>query len=175
MFNDPRDGGFPEISDGQYVIKCERLEDADPGQYGPRVKWVLLMWDAQTKEPVTWDDGSPYEWWRLTSTKTGPKSTARKWMQAFLNREITNEDTGAGLASEVQGKFALAMISTNDDGYPDIVSIKPHVKQAAAASSAKANGRRAAAPPAEPEPEPVGAAAGGGDPFADIDPDDAPF
>ena len=167
MFNDPKDGGFPEIPDGQYLMKCERIEDAEPGQYGPRVKWVFLLWNAQTRQPVVWDnDGSPYEWWRLTSTKTGQKSTARKWMQAFLNREITAEDTGAGLAQEVIGKYALAMISTNEDGYPDIVSIKPYVKQGAAAP--------AQAP--APAPEPVAAAAPAADPFAGVgDDEDTPF
>lgn len=168
MFNDPNDSSFPEL-DGKYVLRCDRIEDADPGQFGPRVRWVFSLWDFATQAPVTWDNGEPFEWFQLTSTKTGNKSVARKWMQALLGREITPDDSGAALAQAVVGKYAEVMIAENDAGYPHIVSIKPY--------SPKAGKKAAPAPAPEPEPVAVGAAAGGtANPFDNADSDeDSPF
>lgn len=181
MFNDPTNGGgAADIPDGQYVIRLVRLEDYEPGQYGPRVKWVFNLWNAQSQQPVVYEDsGQPYEWWRLTSTKTGEKSTARKYMEALLNRQVVPGDSGAALAQEVIGKYALAMIATNEDGYPEIVNIKPYVQQAQAAPAAAAPApAQAPAPPQQQAPAPAPAAAAAtaapGNPFAGVDPD-SPF
>lgn len=165
MFNDPNDSSFPEL-DGKYLMRCDRIDEADPGQFGPRVRWVFSLWDFATQEPVTWDNGDPFEWFQLTSTKTGNKSTARKWMQAFLNREITPDDSGAALAQAVVGKYAEVTVAENDAGYPHIVSIKPYSPKQA---------KKAPAPAPARVPVPVGAAAGGGNPFNGVEDDDSPF
>jgi len=171
-FKDPSDSNFPEIPDGQYRIKCVRIEDGEDGQYGPRMRWVFLLQNAQTEEVISWDDGSPFEWFQNTGTSTGKKSKARPWIEAFIGREITSEDTGAGLANAVIGKYALAMIAENANGYSEIVSIKPANK---AAGKAKAKAAPATEPEPEPEPEPVAAGAPAGNPFDCVEDEDTPF
>ena len=168
-FSDPSESNFPAIPDGQYRIKCVRIEDAEPGQYGARMRWVFVLQDVHTREVIAWDNGDVFEWFQNTGVSTGTKSKARPWIEAFIAREVTPEDTGEALAEEVIGKYALAMIAENARGYSEIVSIKPDVP-------AKAK----AAPKGTPKPEPVAVAAGGRDgaaedPFADVDPDDTPF
>lgn len=159
VFQDPTESSFPQITDGQYLLQLQRLEDAEPGQFGPRVRWVFLMWNASTREQVCWENGEPYEWWRMTSPKTGQRSTARKYMEALLGRDLTTDDTGEALAKAVVGRTALAMVATNDEGWAEIVSIKPYTKGSAQAQ-------------ATPEPAPVPVA--GGPMPAEVG-DDLPF
>ena len=115
-FQDPTESNNPEIPDGNYILQCAGIEEDEPGQYGPRMKWIFLLWDQQTGAQITWEDGNAYEWWVRTSQSLGSKANARKYAEALLARELVEGDTGAAVAQACIGKNALATIAENDGG-----------------------------------------------------------
>lgn len=160
----------PDIADGVYLLGLAGpLEDAEPGQYGARIKWRWWIYspDGQTcYNPPSDDDGDDHDptWWQFTSTRMGEKAEARKWSEALLGRELVKGETGEQIGAELfneatgEGRWMTAMIMRNEAGYLGIVkgSAKPYGTPAAAVV--------AAAAPA-PAPAPVAAPAGPGKPL----------
>lgn len=157
---------FEALERGSYLLQLQRIEDADPGQFGPRLKWVFLVWKKDTREQVM-DGDQPYEFWQFTSEKMTPRATARSYVEALLGRTVQPGESGGALAAECVGKAAEAYIAPNENGYTGIVDIYPlgTVKTAAAAPAPAAAPVAAAAPaPAASAPVPP-----------PIDPNDLPF
>jgi len=129
-------GTMPAIDPGTYVVTVLRIEDMEPGLYGDRMRWVMALTD-DAGEPVTWDNGEPYEWWQQTGTTLGPKSTARKWADALMGRDLREGDDGDDVADALIGKSARALIDIGETGYARIVGLTP-LKRRAKATPAKA-------------------------------------
>lgn len=173
MLNDVGSGGGIEIPMGRYLIQmAEPLEEAEPGQYGARVKWQFHVWECDNAGNagalVTTDEYGP--WWQWTSTKMGEKATARKWLEALHARSFEKGESGEELADAAVGKYAFAMIGENENGYTTILKMSPYKAPAAAPAPAPAPAAAPAAPaPATPPAAP--AFPPGGAPSAD----DLPF
>lgn len=148
-------GAGLEIPDGVYTLQvAEPLEDAKPGQFGPRMKWQMWVWDADGN--LLTEDGRT--WWQFTGTATGPRSTARPWLEALLARELGKGDTGEALSAAIVGCNMMARIETNDEGYANIVKVWPHgadepgkAKKPAAPPALKGAAPAAAKAPAGPK------------------------
>lgn len=170
MFEDPKDA-HRFYEDGRYRLQLVRFEPLEPGQYGERVRWVMHTWNLATKEQQKDERGFPREFWGMTSTKMGSKATARKWMEAFLGRAISEEESGKALAQEAIGKYADALIGGNDGGYDAILQIYP-VKQTATTTNPDPNPSAMPEEPPDtviaqmPEPAAEEAEAVGAGPFA---------
>lgn len=167
---------YTTLDEGNYIIRLIRLEDAEPGQFGRRMKWVFHVWRQDTGELVREEEtGDPYEWWQTTSEATGPRSTARPWIEALLARKLPDRygaEEMAAWCQEMVGKTAVAYVAPNQNEYTTILRIKPHVATPAPAPEASAP------PAAAPAPAPVAAAAPEPAPApaqAALNPDDLPF
>ena len=114
---------YPKI-EGSITVEVLDIEDADPGQFGDRIKWVFKVWDDYG-EAVTWQDGEEYEWWQYTSTSLSPKSIAGKWAQALLGRALADGEQGADIAQAVIGKRANAFSEVSESGYSSIKAMSP--------------------------------------------------
>jgi hypothetical protein len=123
---------MPTIEPGTYTVTVLRIEDMEPGQYGERMRWVLALTD-EDGAPVTWDNGDPYEWWQQTGTTLGPKSTARKWADALMGRDLRDGDDGDDVADALIGKSARALIDIGETGFARIVGLTPLKRRAKAA------------------------------------------
>ena len=125
-------GSMPTIEPGTYTVTVLRIEDMEPGQYGERMRWVLALTD-EDGVPVAWDNGDPYEWWQQTGTTLGPKSTARKWADALMGRDLRDGDDGDDVADALIGKSARALIDIGETGFARIVGLTPLKRRAKAA------------------------------------------
>jgi hypothetical protein len=141
------------LEPGRYVVKLIRHEDlgisafAKPEDKNPahRIAWVFQV-GTDTGQPMVAPDGRALEFKGYTNNATGPRSSARPWIEALLNREIIPGESGAALAQEVIGKKALAMlnvVSAEDAAFPDrknvkVLDMSPFVPRGNAASSAPA-------------------------------------
>ena len=125
-------GPMPSIEPGTYTVTVLRIEDMEPGQYGERMRWVLSLAD-EDGEPVTWDSGDVFEWFQQTGTTLGPKSTARKWADALMGRDLREGDDGDDVADALIGKSARALIDIGETGYARIVGLTPLKRRAKAA------------------------------------------
>lgn len=132
---------YVALDEGNYVLKLIALEDAEPGQFGNRMRWTFNCWHAETGEQVVDEQsGAPFEWWQTTSESIAERSTARPWVEALLGRKIQPGDDPGAISEEIIGKSMEAYVAPNERDYTTILRAKPRVAKAAA-------GRRAAAPP----------------------------
>lgn len=138
MFDDPSQG-YEAIEPGRYIVKLVRFEQTSHAEYGPGIKWVFHVANPATDPPtlIYQQDGTPYEFFQITSPKLGPKSKkARPWLEALLGRPIVEgQDTGDALAKAVVGKKAAALIGPNDGGYSTIHQMFPLGGKAAAVAA----------------------------------------
>jgi len=154
------------------------LEDGEGGQYGPSIKWQFHVWD-KAAETLLNEEDSP--WWQWTSENMGKKANARKWIEALLNREVENGESGAELGEAIEGCWMQAFIAPNDNGTWKIDRVRPYTGEAEAEPvKAKAPAKPAAKPAAKAPakagpPKPAAKPAAAADPEAEIDPDDLPF
>lgn len=124
-------GGMPTM-EGTYTLEVARIEDMEDGQFGPRMRWVFSATD-EDGDQVTWDNGDPFEWFQQTGATLGPRSTARKWAEALLGRELREGETGEQVTDALLGRKARALVSTNEAGYSRIVGLTPLKKKVAPA------------------------------------------
>ena len=122
-------GNLPQL-DGTYTLEVIRLEDLEPGLYGDRMRWVFKATD-EDGDIVTYDSGDPYEWYQTTGATLGPRSTARDWAQKFLGRELRDGETGDGVADQLVGKKARALVELQDNGYSRISGLTVIKRKAA--------------------------------------------
>ena len=126
-------GTQPEIEPGTYTVEVIGIEEMEPGQYGERMRWVLGLTD-EDGETISWPDKSPYEWWQQTGTTLGPRSTARKYADAMLGRELRDGEDGDDILEELIGRTARALIEIGESGYPRIAAMTPIKKRKAKAA-----------------------------------------
>jgi len=126
-------GTQPEIEPGTYTVEVIGIEEMEPGQYGERMRWVLGLTD-EDGETIAWPDKSPYEWWQQTGTTLGPRSTARKYADALLGRELRDGEDGDDILEELIGRTARALIEIGESGYPRIAAMTPIKKRKAKAA-----------------------------------------
>lgn len=131
---------YTALDEGNYILQLQSLEDAEPGQYGNRMKWTFHCWHLETGEQVVNEqDGEVFEWWQTTSESIAERSTARPWVEALLGRKIQAGDDAGAISQEIVGKSMEAYVAPNERDYTTILRAKPRV--------AKAGTKRAAAPP----------------------------
>lgn len=139
---------FVALDEGNYILRLLRLEDAEPGQYGARMRWTFHAWHLETGEQVINEqDGEPFEWWQTTSESIAERSTARPWVEALLGRKIQPGDDAGDISTQIVGKSMEAYVAPNERDYTTILRAKPRVAKAAAGAK-----RSAAPPPADDEP-----------------------
>lgn len=126
-------GTQPEIEPGTYTVEVLNIEDMEPGQYGERMRWVLGLTD-EDGEIITWENGDRYEWWQQTGTTLGPRSTARKYADALLARDLRDGEEGDAILAELVGRTARALIEIGESGYPRIAAMTPIRKRKAKAA-----------------------------------------
>lgn len=119
MFSQVSDQSATLIPRGQYIVKVNRLEEAESQLYGTvQVKWVFNV--ATTDGKPVLSGSSPLELWQFTSKNLTkhPKNLTRPWLETLLGRELKDGEDGAPLAKEVIGKKAMAFIDqiTNQNG-----------------------------------------------------------
>lgn len=136
VFQDPSQG-YQAIPTGDYVLKVKALKGCPPGQFGPMIEWVFNIAHADSSTPIYDQDGKPAELRQRTGTALTPKAKARKWMEAFLDRDVDGE-RGPALSKEVVGRKANASIGPNDNGYSTIMRIWPLKNGKAAAPKSTA-------------------------------------
>lgn len=129
------------VEEGRYRVKLTDLVDTDPPtdhlDWGPRLRWFFNIYDSDG-DPVLTEDGEQGQICPITGTSTGPKSKARPWIEALLGRAIENGDTGEEMQDEIIGKEGWALISDNEKGYSQILSISPLKKTGAKAAGKEA-------------------------------------
>ena len=126
-------GTQPEIEPGTYTVEVIGIEEMEPGQYGERMRWVLGLTD-EDGEIIAWQNGEPYAWWQQTGTTLGPRSTARKYADALLGRELRDGEDGDDILEELIGRTARALIEIGESGYPRIAAMTPIKKRKAKAA-----------------------------------------
>tara|TARA_R110000824_G_scaffold3095_1_gene14153 strand:+ start:65 stop:508 length:444 start_codon:yes stop_codon:yes gene_type:complete len=126
-------GTQPEIEPGTYTVEVLGIEEMEPGQYGDRMRWVLGLTD-EDGEIIAWPNGEQYEWWQQTGTTLGPRSTARKYSDALLGRELRDGEDGDAILEELIGRTARALIEIGESGYPRIAAMTPIKKRKAKAA-----------------------------------------
>ncbi len=124
--------------DGICTLRVLRIEDIEDGRYGPRCRWVFAVADAGGD--VTWENGDTYEWWQVSSTSMGIKSTGRPWAEALLGRALHENESGVDIATALIGCTASAVITLNDAGYPRIAAMTPIRKEPRVARVVRAQG-----------------------------------
>ena len=120
-------GTQPEIEPGTYTVEVLGIEEMEPGQYGDRMRWVLGLTD-EDGEIIAWPNGEQYEWWQQT------RSTARKYADALLGRELRDGEDGDDILEELIGRTARALIEIGESGYPRIAAMTPIKKRKAKAA-----------------------------------------
>lgn len=76
-----------------YVVTVKDFQDTE-GQFGPQILWKFTVALASSPDvPIYNDEGSPYEFWDYTSTKTTPNAEARKWIRVLLGRDLEEGET----------------------------------------------------------------------------------
>lgn len=140
---------YTAIEDGTYVLQLKALEDTPDNGFGPGNKWIFHLWEKQTREAVTNEDGTAYEFYQFSSSKMTPRAKARGWFEALIGRPIQDGEDPDAIVSAAIGKYAEALIASEiEDGKlrTKIVTMKP--------MQAKANGKVEPPNPA-PTPQPV--------------------
>ena len=97
------------------------------------MRWVLGLTD-EDGEIIAWPNGEQYEWWQQTGTTLGPRSTARKYSDALLGRELRDGEDGDAILEELIGRTARALIEIGESGYPRIAAMTPIKKRKAKAA-----------------------------------------
>lgn len=124
---------------GKYIVECIDIEDAPDKGFGPGVKWIFSLTDAQTG--VQYDS----DLWQFTSTKMGPKAKARPIIEGLLGRPLEVREVPD--SRELIGRKMVAMVihEPRDDGSlkATVTSCKPYVEQGATPAAAP---QRAARP-----------------------------
>lgn len=152
----------------RYVLKLVRLELSDHAQYGPGVRWVFHVADAEGGKDlalIRMADGEPYEFFQITGTRLqAPKPGAKipkafKFACAFLGRQIRIGESGSEIARELIGKKAEAFLAPNENGNLAVMSIDPLGTNYPQLRNGAA---KPAAPAPAPEPELVAASAPSG-------------
>lgn len=156
LFDDPK-GTFETVEPGKYLAKLDRIERMSDGEFGPRRKWVFHLADPATGTVIYRADGERHEFPVVTSTKLGPKATARMLAQGLLGRELTDDDTGAALASEILGKRAIALIGPNGNNWVTILSLAPAPEKGKASAKPAASAAVAVLDEDLPAAEPASA------------------
>lgn len=106
------------IEPGRYGVKLIRFEDdgvssyADPNDANPahRIRWVFHLYPTGSNTPLVDADGREYEHFEWTSSRTGPKSSARPWIEALLGRPMQPGDGGQELTEKLVGGKAWALL-----------------------------------------------------------------
>ena len=122
-FGNVTDGGgsMPKM-EGSYILEVLRIEDMEDGQFGARMRWVFeAVEDDGTV--VSWDNGEPFEWFQQSGATLGPRSTARKWAEALLGRELRAGEEGESVTEQLIGRKARALIDNNEAGFARIVGL----------------------------------------------------
>jgi hypothetical protein len=147
MFETPADSS-PIVEPGRYLVKLFKLEPTSHPQYGAGVKWVFVIATPDGK-PLYDKHNAPLELWQTTSLRLTPNSKARPWVEALLDRPLTNGEDPAAIAQAIVGKKAYALIGLNDKGYSTVLQLNAYRDgQGAAAANGAAATPSAAAPPA---------------------------
>lgn len=148
--------------DRKYIVELVGLEegpsqwpDAKPGDMS--LTWKCRLYDLQTGDVVIdYNQNLPYELWQFSNDKTyrnkktGRASKTREWTEAFVGRELTddemNELIDLNLADALNKKRALGDLEwyTSTKGYErlKIIRLRPYKKAPAAAAAKSDNGER---------------------------------
>jgi len=90
QFEVASDGG-PVLEPGTYILEADNIEDAEPGQYGPQLRWSFKVSDAVTPdEPIRGADAEPYRFFQWTGTRPTPRSRCRQLIEALYGRPLIN-------------------------------------------------------------------------------------
>jgi hypothetical protein len=109
------------IPEGRYTLHLIRVETAPPSTFkpedGPRIKWTFNLY-AELVEKLERGElfefnGSPYEFFRHTSTKNSPRAFARMYAEALMGRKL--DDREVPKLGPLVGSRMSAMISYDDD------------------------------------------------------------
>lgn len=138
-FEKPSAGGSVfEVEDGRYLLKVADLEDTEAGEFGPGIKWVLNV-ATMDRQMIKDDRGFDASFWQFSSAKLTPRAKGRKWVEAFLGRELDETaDDGPALMKELKGKWAIGLLAHNDKDRVAIVTVSPLKSTAAAPTQATA-------------------------------------
>ena len=140
------------LESATYLLKVESLEEAEPGQFGPRMKWIFGV--AEQADNGSWTpvmvfdsfgQEYPYQLYAWTSDKLSPRATARACAEGFLNRELDEGETGAQISQAMIGCFGLANIKRELRPGSDPPSYKAVIQ----AIGPFKKGQKVAAPPAK--------------------------
>ncbi|HEV8191916.1 MAG TPA: hypothetical protein VGP82_10595 [Ktedonobacterales bacterium] len=143
MFNDVGGGSLldlEQLEDGRYFVRLKSLEDQGPQEqyakvrddgstYVPRsVRWTFQL-GRDINTPIYGVSGAPVEIYAWTSEAVGPKSSARPWMEALLQRSLIPGESGASLPALLEGKIAWAMIGVTrtPDPITGTVRVRPKI------------------------------------------------
>lgn len=141
-------GNIPmDWEDGRCILTLEKVKDKNPDGSDimanlstgpdPRWRWVFDCVNQQTGEHF--HDEKEFEWKYETNTsrkfgKGGPRTAqARLYAEALMGREI---EPGESIDLEdLEGFSMSAMMTANEKGYIDIISVKPYTKKKGAAAA----------------------------------------
>lgn len=151
MFTDVQpDPSKYDLDTDKYVVKLVKLEPSNHEQYGAGVRWVFqVAHRGDPPSPIFDSNGDKLELWQTTNPDLTPNTKAGLWAGALLGRAIQVGESGAQIAQELIGKYALAMYGPNPRSpqhKKGIIAMEPY-----AAPSGKGNGNGKA--PAKPGAE----------------------
>lgn len=113
-------GPLYDVADGEHPAQLVELSTIDveyDGEMRKRVRWDFAPDDAGSQ-----DDGAPVIVTGWSSTSTGEKSTARRWLAALLGADgIAN---GRRLRRpDLIGKTCRIVVEHDDNGYPKVALV----------------------------------------------------
>lgn len=128
MFKDVTNATGQQVEDGKYIGKLLSVEDGGESTFKQGERRIIWKWnlaDYASRQLVRSQDGEAYEFWSFTSDNMGPRATARKNIEALLNRELQPGEAGAGFVDQIVGQKATLLIAKNDNERAVIMSISP--------------------------------------------------
>lgn len=171
-------GGGPQPPTGVYSLFCNGTEDYE-GDYGPSLKWLFDVFDAETGEPaIDPESGDQYQISPLTGAGRGWNKSANQWAKsiqyaaALMGRDIDEvaELSGRDIDEGITEAWATGVITLKDNGYADLAELHPYGTEVqitkVTPKAGKAAPKGKAGPPGKAAPK---------RPPTAPDPDDLPF
>ena len=108
--------GAAGVAPGTYQARLRGIEEKESREGAPYLRWTFAADGPEGARDVT----------GASSTNTGPKAKAYRWLQALLGRAPVADES---LDIEgLIGRFCTVVIEENDDGFTNVVDVLPKVR-----------------------------------------------
>ena len=118
--------GAAGVAPGSYQARFSGIEEKESREGAPYFRWTFAADGPEGVRDVT----------GASSTNTGPKAKAYRWLQSLLGRAPVADES---LDIEgLVGRFCTVVIEENGDGFANVVDVLPQVRMTDATVAAYA-------------------------------------